>query len=211
MKRALLIATGTVGSLGAVMAITPPQISTTSSLGTLGGASLGGSKGAQATPVASHTSAQAAPAPTKSATKATPTTSVAANTTTNTAAPAASASATPTASATSTQAATSGVSGSYTGDTFQASRYGNVVTRVTLSNGKITSVSASQSPSSWSNQSLSVLIPYVNSGKITVEQIKQYSAQQLPCALSNSCRSSASFTATAFWESLKSALTKAHV
>ena len=32
MKRALLIATGTVGGLGAILAITPPQLSSTTSI-----------------------------------------------------------------------------------------------------------------------------------------------------------------------------------
>jgi arabinogalactan oligomer/maltooligosaccharide transport system permease protein len=41
MKRALLIAGGTVGGLGAVLAITPPQLSSTTSTGSLSG-SLGG-------------------------------------------------------------------------------------------------------------------------------------------------------------------------
>jgi hypothetical protein len=53
------------------------------------------------------------------------------------------------------------------------------------------------------------LIPYASSGKITVEQVKQYSAAQLPCGTSNSCRSQASFTADAFWSSVKSAISKA--
>jgi hypothetical protein len=79
----------------------------------------------------------------------------------------------------------------------------------TFADGKIASVSASQSPRSWSQQSLNVLIPYVNAGSITVEQVKQYSAAQLPCSRSNSCNSQASYTAEAFWSSLKSAITKA--
>jgi hypothetical protein len=70
-------------------------------------------------------------------------------------------------------------------------------------------VTASQSPSSWSQQSLSALIPYVDGGKITIEQIKKYTAETLPCAISNSCNSRASFTATAFWASVKSAISKA--
>jgi len=40
MKRALLIAGGTLGGLGAVMAITPPQFSSTESLA-LGGLAIG--------------------------------------------------------------------------------------------------------------------------------------------------------------------------
>jgi uncharacterized protein with FMN-binding domain len=41
MKRALLIAGGTVGGLGAVLAITPPQLSTTSSINIAGGSAIG--------------------------------------------------------------------------------------------------------------------------------------------------------------------------
>jgi hypothetical protein len=80
---------------------------------------------------------------------------------------------------------------------------------VTFSNGKFKSVSAQQNPTSWSQQSLTVLIPYVNGGSITVEQVKAYSAAELPCTRSNSCNSRASYTAEAFWNSLKSAITKA--
>jgi hypothetical protein len=96
-----------------------------------------------------------------------------------------------------------------TGASFDARNYGTLSATVTFSNGKITSVSASQSPRSWSQNSLSALLPFVNGGKITVEQVKQYSASQLPCGTSNSCRSQASFTADAFWSSVKSAISKA--
>jgi hypothetical protein len=119
-------------------------------------------------------------------------------------------SATPTATPTKSAApAASGYSGTVTGATFAARNYGNLTAVVTFANGEISHVSASQSPSSWSQQSLTALIPYASSGKITVSQIKSYAAEQLPCAISNSCRSQASFTATAFWESVKSAISKA--
>ena len=106
-------------------------------------------------------------------------------------------------------AATTGFSGTVNGVSYRARNYGTVSVSATFSNGKIASVSASQSPRSWSQQSLSVIIPYVNGGSITVEQVKQYSAAQLPCSRSNSCNSQASYTAEAFWASLKSAVTKA--
>ena len=65
MKRALLIAGGTVGGLGAVLAITPPQFTSTQSVDSLsGGLPLGG--GTQATPAATQ------PAQTPAATKSTP-------------------------------------------------------------------------------------------------------------------------------------------
>ncbi|CAN2171399.1 hypothetical protein MCETOYE15_00061 [Candidatus Nanopelagicaceae bacterium] len=213
MKRALLIASGTVGGLGAVLAITPPQLSSTTSasslLGSLGGPSTGGTV---TTAAVTHA---ASPAATKNA--ATKATSKASAKATTGASASASASATqtqavtptPTATKTTAAPATSGYSGTVTGASFAARNYGTLSATVTFSNGQISHVSASQSPSSWSQNVLPTLTPYVSSGKITVEQIKSYAAEQLPCAISNSCRSQASFTATAFWSSVKSAITKA--
>ena len=220
MKRALLIAGGTVGGLGAVLAITPPQFTSTQSVDSLsGGLPMGGAT--QTTPAATQP-AQTPAAPTTAAPKATPTKSTVATkkaTPQTSATPAAtqSASSTPTATPTPTAThttaapapATGGYSGTVTGASFNARNYGTLSATVTFSNGKITNVSASQSPRSWSENSLSALLPFVNGGKITVEQVKQYSAAQLPCGTSNSCRSQASFSADAFWSSVKSAISKA--
>ena len=155
MKKAFLIAAGTVTGLGAVLSITPPAMS--DSVGTIGmpAADLGGG--------------------------------------------------------TATSAATPATAfrGTVNGASFAARDYGTVSVSVTFSNGTFKSVSAQQSPTSWSQQSLTVLLPYVNGGSITVEQVKQYSAAELPCTRSNSCNSRASYTAEAFWNSLKSAITKA--
>ena len=156
MRKAILIAAGTVTGLGAVLSITPPAMS--DSVGTIG-----------------------MPAET------------------------------PTVAPTPVQTAATGFSGTLNGASFRARDYGTVSVSATFANGKISSVSASQSPRSWSQQSLSVLIPYVNGGSITVEQVKQYSAAELPCTRSNSCNSRASYTAEAFWASLKTAITKAGV
>jgi hypothetical protein len=186
MRKAILIAAGTVTGLGAVLSITPPALS--------------GAVGEISVPTAEPTA-------TKSATSVTPSAT-------------ATASASATASATAKPAATvkpttvapapaTGFSGTVNGASYRARDYGTVSVSVTFSNGKIKSVSASQSPISWSNQSLSVIIPYVNGGSITIEQVKQFSSAQLPCSTSNSCNSRASYTADAFWSSLKSAITKA--
>lgn len=212
MKKAILIAVGTVTGLGAVLSITPPALS--SSVGTVGlagGIALGGGTTTPAakpaaTPAANGGTAKPVATPTKSKTAtAKPTASATAT-----------AAATPTASAAATAAATptavvapTGFSGTVNGDSFNARSYGTVSVSVTFADGKFKSVSASQSPRSWSQQSLNVLIPYVNAGSITVEQVKQNSAAQLPCSRSNSCNSQASYTADAFWSSLKSAITKA--
>ena len=210
MRKAILIAAGTVTGLGAVLSITPPALS--NSVGTVGlggGIDLGGSAATPATTPAATAATTPAATPTKSSTatsKPTPTKPAATPTKSSTATskPAATAAATPTTAATPT-----GFSGTVNGDAFNARNYGTVSVSATFANGKIASVSASQSPRSWSQQSLSVLLPYVNGGSITVEQVKQYSSAQLPCSRSNSCNSQASYTAEAFWSSLKSAITKA--
>jgi hypothetical protein len=203
MKRALLIAGGTVGGLGAVLAITPPQFTSTQNVDSLSGElPMGGAT--QTTPAATQ------PAQTPAATKATPAKSAVATKpssgSANTQQPAPAPSATQ--SAVATQSA-SGYSGTVTGASFNARNYGTLSATVTFSNGKISNVTASQSPRSWSENVLSAVLPFVNGGKITVEQVKQYSAAQLPCGTSNSCRSQASFTADAFWSSVKSAISKA--
>ena len=70
MKRAILIAGGTIGGLGAVLAITPPQLSSTSSLAIAGGGALGAPASTpaavtSATPVATATSTPSARASAK--------------------------------------------------------------------------------------------------------------------------------------------------
>ena len=204
MRKAILIAAGTVTGLGAVLSITPPALSNSvGTVGLAGGPDLGGGAATPAaTPAAAATTAKPTTTPTKSSTataKPAPTKSA-----TATSKPTATAAAAPTTAATST-----GFSGTVNGDAFSARNYGTVSVSATFTNGKISSVSASQSPRSWSQQSLTVLIPYVNAGSITVEQVKAHSAASLPCTRSNSCNSQASYTAEAFWNSLKTAITKA--
>jgi len=204
MRKAILIAAGTVTGLGAVLSITPPALSNSvGTVGLAGGPDFGGGAATPAaTPAAAATTAKPTTTPTKSSTataKPAPTKSA-----TATSKPTATAAGTPTTAATST-----GFSGTVNGDAFSARNYGTVSVSATFANGKISSVSASQSPRSWSQQSLTVLIPYVNAGSITVEQVKAHSAASLPCTRSNSCNSQASYTAEAFWNSLKAAITKA--
>jgi hypothetical protein len=192
MRKAILIAAGTVTGLGAVLSITPPALSGSSTAVGLDGVAGGTSAAPAATPTAA-----ASAAPTQGATtKPTRTKS-------------ATATAAPTVAATPAAPAATGFSGTVNGTSFSARNYGTVSVSATFVDGKIASVSASQMPRSWSQQSLSVIIPYVNGGSITIEQVKQYSSAQLPCSTSNSCNSRASYTADAFWASLKSAIDKA--
>ena len=123
MKRALLIATGTVGGLGAVLAVTPPQF-TSSESSSLAMAGIGAPAVTAATP-----SAQAS---TKSPTKSTATTQTK-TPAVNTPAPA-------------PVQATKAVSGTFTGDSVDV-RYGFVQVKITVENGKITDAIAVQAPS----------------------------------------------------------------
>ena len=63
MKRALLIAGGTVGGLSAVLAITPPQLGATSAINFAGATGAGDSSGTAAVAPASSSSTQAPAAP----------------------------------------------------------------------------------------------------------------------------------------------------
>ena len=199
MKRALLIAGGTVGSLGAVFAITPPQLSSTeSALGT----------GLDVAPVASATTDTAAPAatqdPTPAATKAASATkTTAATSSKNTAT--SSATATPTAAATKaaqTQApatiATSGKAqnGTFTGDGYTM-RYGTVQVKITISNGKITDAVAVQAPSGRDQRYTDMAVPVMRQKTLAAQSSNITGV------------SGASYTAYAWYISLQSALSKA--
>jgi uncharacterized protein with FMN-binding domain len=177
MKRALLIAGGTVGGLGAVLAITPPQLTSSESINIAGGAAMGstGSTGTTTTAAASSstsTKTVATATATKSAKpvatkKATASATKAAAVATKAADPTPSATATKTADPTpaatkSTAAATTskGVTGTFTGPAVFVN-YGTVQVKITVSNGKITDAVAVQAPSGrndrWTNMALPIL------------------------------------------------------
>ena len=195
MKRGLLIGVGTLGSLGAVFAITPPQFGSTASTGSaLGGATASSTPTPSPTPSATKTAT--APAPTKTATAPAPTKSSTPK-------------ATPTPSATQTQAPTTGVSGTFTGASFPADErgrvWGDVHVTVTLKNDKIVSINGSQSPASRGYLAFNQIDPYVVSQKITIATIKSTAATSLPYV------SGASYSSMAYWQSLKSALQQAGI
>jgi uncharacterized protein with FMN-binding domain len=161
MKRALLIAGGTLGGLGAVLAITPPQLTSSSSVGNLpsGNPAIGD---AQSTPAATATASKTStPVATSSATtKATPTQKVT-PTSKSTPTQQANAQATQSAAPPQTKANTSSnVSGTYTGNAVDVG-YGIVQVKITVTNGKITDAQAVQAPNGrndrWTQMSVPVL------------------------------------------------------
>lgn len=212
-KRFFLIAGGTVGGLGAVLSITPPQFGSTSGL-TLGtGTSLSGgtspSGGTTSTPAATPA---ATPATTPSATP-TPKTNTPTPTTTKKSTKKPTPKKTPTGTKTTpatpstptpatptpvTTPKSNGVSGTFTGD-YGNTRYGPVQVQIVVVNNKITNAVALTYPT----------------GSFRDQQINQqaipYLIQETLAAQSANIQGvgGASYTSQGWAVSLQSALTKA--
>jgi len=194
MKRAILIATGTVGGLGAVLAITPPTFTSTTSspMALPGGGTTPAASGS--TPAATQSAT-----PTKSATaaatkKATPGKTA---TATHSATPNNLQSQTPVATQTPTVApVTKAANGTFTGDVVNV-RYGNVQVKITVENGKITDAQAVQAPSGRNDRWTQMAVPI----------LRQQTLQAQSAHINGA--SGASFTSYGWYTSLVSALAKA--
>ena len=191
MKRALLIAGGTVGGLGTVLAITPPQMSS-SELNIAGGAAIA-SQGTSTT-----ASASSSPATTKSSklvatkketTAATATASASATATT-------SASATPTATKTTTAPAPAAKSGTFTGQSVYVN-YGNVQVQITVVNGVITDAKAIKAPSGKNDRYTNMAVPILKQQTLAAQSANIKGA------------SGASYTSYGWFKSLQGALADA--
>jgi uncharacterized protein with FMN-binding domain len=193
MKRALLIAGGTVGGLGAVLAITPPQLSTTSSINIAGGTAIGTTRTSSSASASSSTSSSA---PTKSA-KPVATKKATAGATTQ---PTASQSATATASAAATQTTapvtTSVKDGTYTGPVINVN-YGNVQVKITVSNGKITDAVAVKAPKGKNDRYTNMAVPILKAQTLQAQSANIQGA------------SGASYTSYGWFKSLQGALADA--
>ena len=189
MKRALLIAGGTVGGLGAVLAITPPQMSS-SDLNIAGGAALG------STGTSTAASASSSPATTKSskpvATKKATTAATASASATATT----SASATPTATKTTTAAAPAAKSGTFTGPSVYVN-YGNVQVQITVVNGVITDAKAIKAPSGRNDRYTNMAVPILKQQTLAAQSANIKGA------------SGASYTSYGWFKSLQGALADA--
>ena len=153
MKRALLIAGGTVGGLGAVLAITPPKLGSTSAINIAGapiaGADTTASASASSSSSATKATAAAKPVATKSAG---PTKTPASGNS------AASNSATPTAAATTAPATPAAINGTFTGPSVNVN-YGNVQVKITVVNGRITDAVAVVAPSGRNDRYTNMAVP----------------------------------------------------
>ena len=215
MKRGLLIAGGTLGGLGAVMAITPPNLSTTSGLAIAGSSAMGVATAPSSTPVASTSATSTQSASKAASTKAVATkaaiASASATSNSNSATVAtdptsapmpiqvAAQNSAPTKTATSTPVQTQtskGVSGVFAGPAIFVN-YGTVQVEITVKDGHITDATALQAPTGrndrWTNMALPIL------------------KKQTLAAQSDAIQgaSGASYTSYGWYKSLQGALAKA--
>ena len=187
MKRALLIAGGTVGGLGAVLAITPPQLGSTSAINIAGGSIAG----PDTTAVASASSSSAATTTaTKSAKPVATKKAASGNSGTSN-------SAATTALATQTPAASSGaVNGTFTGPSVFVN-YGNVQVKITVVNGRITDAVAVVAPSGRNDRWTNMAVPILKAQTLKAQSANIQGA------------SGASYTSYGWYTSLQGALAQA--
>ena len=161
MKRALLIAGGTVGGLGAVIAITPPQLGSTSAINIAGSSMAGPGTTAVASASSSSSATSAATTKATAAAKPVATKSAGATKTPASGNSAASNSATPTAAATTAPAATAApaaINGTFTGPSVNVN-YGNVQVKITVVNGRITDAVAVKAPTGRNDRYTNMAVP----------------------------------------------------
>ena len=193
MKRALLIAGGTVGGLGAVLAITPPQLSTTSSINIAGGSVIGTTgTGSSASASSSSTSS----APTKSAKPVATKKATAGATTQPAASQSATAAASPAATQTTAPVTSTVKDGTFTGPSVNVN-YGNVQVMITVSNGKITDAVAVQAPRGKNDRYTNMAVPI----------LKQQTLQAQSANIQGA--SGASYTSYGWFKSLQGAMAEA--
>ena len=196
MKRALLIAGGTVGGLGAVLAITPPQLSTTSSINIAGGSVIGTS----GTGSSASASSSSSTSPSSTATQSAKPVATKKATVKPTATNSATATTQPTATATTvetTAPVTSTVKdGTFTGPAVFVN-YGTVQVKITVSNGKITDAVAVQAPRGKNDRYTNMAVPI----------LKQQTLQAQSANIQGA--SGASYTSYGWFKSLQGAMAEA--
>ncbi len=209
MKRALLIAGGTVGGLGAVLAITPPQLGSTSAIN-IAGAPIAGSD-TTAVASASSSSSQASDT-TATATKGAKPVATKKATTGATAAASSSASPKSGASSSATAAATQdptptpvktttaptpvAKSGTFTGPAIFVN-YGTVQVKITVVNGRITDAVAVKAPSGRNDRYTNMAVPILKKQTLAAQSANIQGA------------SGASYTSYGWYTSLQGALAQA--
>ena len=206
MKRALLIAGGTVGGLGAVLAITPPQLSTTSSINIAGGSAMGTTGTGSSASASSSSTTSTSPAATSSAAATSTTatkpvatkkaTAAATATASATTQPTATASATPAPTKTTATATPAAQNGTFTGPAVFVN-YGTVQVKITVTNGKITDAVAVQAPGGRNDRYTNMAVPILKQQTLKAQSANIQGA------------SGASYTSYGWYKSLQGALADA--
>jgi uncharacterized protein with FMN-binding domain len=205
MKRGLLIAGGTLGGLGAVMSITPPQLSGTNSLSMagIGAVSSGAVDTAPSSAPAANSSATATPtqaAATKPAgtkpAKGSAGAGTNSNSNTNNNSNAGAVATDPAPSVTTAAPAPAGVNGTFVGPSIFV-QYGNVQVEITVVNGKITDAKAIVAPTGKNDRYTNMAVPVLKKQTLAAQSANIQGA------------SGASYTSYGWFKSLQGALTKA--
>jgi len=183
-----------VGGLGAVLAITPPQLSTTSSINIAGGSAIGatgtGSSASASSPSTSKASSSAAttkPVATKKATATQPAATQSATT---------AAATTQSTAAVTTTAASTVKNGTFTGPSVYVN-YGNVQVQITVVNGRITDAVAVKAPSGKNDRYTNMAVPILKQQTLKAQSANIQGA------------SGASYTSYGWFTSLQGALAAA--
>ena len=178
-----------MGGLGAVLAITPPQLSTTSSINIAGGSVIGTTgTGSSASASSSSATQSAKPVATKKAT--------ASATTQPTASQSATAAASPAATQTTAPVTSTVKDGTFTGPSVNVN-YGNVQVMITVSNGKITDAVAVKAPKGKNDRYTNMAVPI----------LKQQTLQAQSANIQGA--SGASYTSYGWFKSLQGAMAQA--
>ena len=145
-----------MGGLGAVLAITPPQLGSTSAINIAGAPIAGADTTASASASSSSSATSAAKA--TAAAKPIATKNAGATKTPASGNSAASNSATPTAAATTAPATTAAINGTFTGPSVNVN-YGNVQVKITVVNGRITDAVTVKAPTGKNDRYTNMAVP----------------------------------------------------
>ena len=190
-----------MGGLGAVLAITPPQLTSSGSINIAGGAAMGSTGTTSTAAASSSTSTKAVAttattAATKSAKPVATKKATAKATASASATASATHSATPTAAATTAAAAPAAKNGTFTGPAVFVN-YGTVQVKITVQNGKIVDAVAVQAPSGRNDRYTQMAVPILKQQTLAAQSANIKGA------------SGASYTSYGWYKSLQGALADA--
>ncbi len=181
-----------MGGLGAVLAITPPQLGSTSAIN-ISGAPIAGADTTASASASSSSATSAATTKTTATTKPVATKNSGATKTPASANSAASNSATPTAAATTAPATPAAINGTFTGPSVNVN-YGNVQVKITVVNGRITDAVAVKAPTGKNDRYTNMAVPILKAQTLKAQSANIQGA------------SGASYTSYGWFTSLQGAI-----